>query len=288
MQVARTIPPHTYRFAPKQGIQGIAQLYARALSNAQHLIYLENQFFWTHVFYGIDNPWLGTDSPDMERIIRELGAALRRGATVAMVLPDRPNVGRAFTDASLTRLREEAPEAVEQGRMQVFCLATSADINGEERYRSIYVHAKVAIVDDRWSTVGSANLNNRGMRDDAEMNVSTLDAELARGLRLLLWAEHLGLMSKDDLLPASHQLGHQRQRLSVDERAAGLLQRLQEQLGDPLAGLRLMTECARDNLRRYKAKQPLIGHLLPYLTAEEAKQQGLHFREAHGWVEVPE
>jgi phosphatidylserine/phosphatidylglycerophosphate/cardiolipin synthase-like enzyme len=288
VQVARTIPPHTYSFTPKQGIQGIAQLYAHALSNAQHMIYLENQYFWTHVFYGIDNPLLGTGSPDMERIIREVGAALRRGAMLAIVLPDSPNVGRAFTDAGLMLLREEAPEAVQQGRMQAFCLATSAAIDGEEHYRSIYVHAKVAIVDDRWSTVGSANLNNRGMRDDAEMNVATLDAEQARGLRLLLWAEHLGLMSKDDLLPAARHLSHQRQKSSVDEQAAGLLQRLQERLGNPLIGLRLMIECAQDNLRRYKTKQPLVGHLLPYLTAEEAKQQGLHFREANGWVEGKE
>ena len=30
----------------------------------------------------------------------------------------------------------------------------------------------------------------------------------------------------------------------------------------------------------------MVGHLLPYLTADDAKQQGLDFREAHGWVEV--
>ena len=49
-----------------------------------------------------------------------------------------------------------------------------------------------------------------------------------------------------------------------------------------------MIERAQDNLRRYKAKQPLVGHLLPYLTAEEAKQQGLHVHDEHGWVEVLE
>jgi phosphatidylserine/phosphatidylglycerophosphate/cardiolipin synthase-like enzyme len=288
VQVARTIPSHTYRFAPKEGIRGIIQLYVHALSNAQQFIYLENQYFWTHVFLGIDNPLLGIDSPDMECIVRELGAALRHGASVAMVLPDRPNVGRAFTDAGLMRLRKEAPDAVEQGRMQAFCLATSTDIGGQECYRSIYVHAKVTIVDDCWSTIGSANLNNRGMRDDAEMNVATLDAKLARGLRLLLWAEHLGLLNKDELLPAALHLGHQPQRSSQDEQAARLLQRLHEQLGNPLKGLHLMIERAQENLRRYKAKQPLVGHLLPYLTAEEAKQQGLQFREASGWVEAAE
>jgi hypothetical protein len=47
-----------------------------------------------------------------------------------------------------------------------------------------------------------------------------------------------------------------------------------------------MIERAQDNLRRFKAKQPLVGHLLPYLSGEEAKQQGLQFHEEHGWVEV--
>jgi phosphatidylserine/phosphatidylglycerophosphate/cardiolipin synthase-like enzyme len=288
VQVARTIPMYTYNFAEENGIQGIAQLYANALSNAQTFVYLENQYFWTHAFLGIDRQRLGTDSPDMERNVRELAAALQRGATVALVLPDHPNVGRVFTDGGLALLRAEAPDAAAQGRIQAFCLANSAEIDGAELYRPIYVHAKVTIIDDLWSTVGSANLNNRGMRDDTEMNVATLDAELARGLRILLWAEHLELIGEESILTVARHLGHQRQRQSVDERATRLLQSLQETLGDPLVGLQLMVERAQDNLRRYKAKQPLVGHLLPYLTAEEAKQQGLHVHDEHGWVEVPQ
>src|SRR5207302_1954720 len=34
IQIARTIPEHTYAFDPDPGIQGIAQLYANAFSNA--------------------------------------------------------------------------------------------------------------------------------------------------------------------------------------------------------------------------------------------------------------
>src|SRR6266704_687968 len=288
VQVARTIPGHTYSFAPKAGIQGIAQLYAHALGNAQQFIYLENQYFWAHAMYGIDLSFLGTDSPDMERNIHELVAALRRGVTVAIVLPDHPNMGRAFTDAGLTHLRTEAPDAVAEGRLQVFCLATSITVDGDEHYRPIYVHAKVAIIDDLWSTVGSANLNNRGMRDDTEMNVATLNAELAQDLRLLLWAEHLGLMSEDDFFAIELHLSHQRQKPALDQQSIKLIQYLKETLGDPFVGLRLMTERAQDNMRRYKANLPLIGHLLPYLTANEATQEGLPFREDHGWIEEQE
>ena len=286
IQIARTIPEHTYSFLPRI-IRGISQLYANALSNAQRFIYLENQYFWLHAYYGIDIPFLGRDSPEMEHNIHELGSALRRGATVAFVLPDHPNVGRAFTDAALTLLLDEAQEAVTQGRLQVFCLATSTNIDGVEHYRPIYVHAKVAIIDDLWSTVGSANLNNRGMRDDTEMNVATLNAELAQDLRLLLWAEHLGLLSQDDFFTFELHLRHQPQKTD-DQRSSKLLQYLKETLGDPYVGLRLMIDHAHDNLRRYKANLPLIGQLLPYLTAEEATQEGLPFREDHGWIEEPE
>lgn len=285
VQVARTIPQHTYSFDPDPGIQGIAQLYVNALGNAQHFVYLENQYFWLHAYTGIDLPLLGSDSPDMEHIIRELAAALRRGAAIGLVLPDHPNVGRAFTDAGLTRLREEAPEAVAQGRLQVFCLGTSISKDDGEHYRPIYVHAKVAIVDDLWTTVGSANLNNRGMRDDTEMNVATLDAELAQGLRLMLWAEHLTLVSEEELFVLARYLGHQDQRQEDEAQAKRVWDSLQETLGDPRIGLQLMSERAQDNLRRYKAKLPLSGYLLPYLTAQEAQEQGLPFREAHGWIE---
>ena len=148
------------------------------------------------------------------------------------------------------------------------------------------MHAKVAILDDVWSTVGSANLNHRGMHDDTEMNVAVLDSELARNLRLLLWAEHLGLLNEDTMLAVSRHLGHQRQLRHLNEQATEVLQSLQTTLGDPVRGLQLMVEQAEENLRRFKAKEPLVGHLMPYLTAEEARAQGLLFDDQVGWVEA--
>ena len=53
------------------------------------------------------------------------------------------------------------------------------------------MHAKVAIVDDRWLTVGSANLNEHSLFNDTEINIATCDPVLARHPRLALWAEHL-------------------------------------------------------------------------------------------------
>ena len=49
----------------------------------------------------------------------------------------------------------------------------------------------------------------------------------------------------------------------------------------------MMVERAQENLRRYKAKQPFVGHLLPYLSAAEAKREQLNFNEELGWLETP-
>ncbi len=287
MQIARTIPEHTYSFGlpPDNSIRGIAQLYSNALSNIQHFVYLENQYLWLHAYIGLDIPFASDESVDMAHNIQALIAALKRGAAMSIILPDHPNVGRAFSDAGLMKIRQEAPEAVAQGRFAAFTLASYA-IQGEQaHYRPIYVHAKVAIVDDIWTTVGSANLNNRGMRDDTELNLATLDPQLAHGLRLMLQAEHLGLVSEDELFDLSRLLGRLHQTPSEQERAANTLKKLHETLGDPLTALQLMHDRAQENLSRYKANQPLQGYLLPYLTAEEATAQELPFQEEHGWIE---
>jgi phosphatidylserine/phosphatidylglycerophosphate/cardiolipin synthase-like enzyme len=286
VQVVRTVPQHTYRFPPPI-IRGIAQVYQKATRNIQRFVYLENQYFWLHAFFGVDLPFAGTDSPEMEQNIRNLGAALRRGAALALVLPDHPNVGRAFTDAGLAKLRAESPEAVDEGRLEAFCLASSAREQDREHYSPIYVHAKVTVIDDTWYTVGSGNLNNRGMADDTEINVAVLDSEVAHAFRLSLQGEHLGLIQSDDQLALSRLVGKQYQSTDERTRAQKILQYLEGILGDPFAAMHLMHEHAWENLRRYQANQPLIGHLLPYLTAEEALDQGLPFREEHGWIEEP-
>ena len=61
----------------------------------------------------------------------------------------------------------------------------------------VYIHAKVAIVDDQWLTLGSANLNEHSLFNDTEMNIVSHDPELARQTRLRLWAEHLEVAEAD-------------------------------------------------------------------------------------------
>ena len=56
----------------------------------------------------------------------------------------------------------------------------------------MYVHSKIGIVDDRWLTIGSANLNAHSLFNDTEMNVVPSTQGRARSAARL-WSEHLEL-----------------------------------------------------------------------------------------------
>jgi phosphatidylserine/phosphatidylglycerophosphate/cardiolipin synthase-like enzyme len=99
------------------------------------------------------------------------------------VLPTRPNNAKETTRGQLGRLM-----SADDGRGRL--LATTIVGRPGEGRPPVYVHAKVGIVDDRWLTVGSANLNEHSLFNDTELNVLTCDAALARQTRLRLWSEH--------------------------------------------------------------------------------------------------
>ncbi|MBB3223026.1 phospholipase D-like domain-containing protein [Pseudoduganella umbonata] len=63
---------------------------------------------------------------------------------------------------------------------------------GRWRYREIYIHSKLMIVDDLFLTLGSANLNHRSMAVDSEINISVLDPVHAKKLRKRVWSQLTG------------------------------------------------------------------------------------------------
>jgi phosphatidylserine/phosphatidylglycerophosphate/cardiolipin synthase-like enzyme len=79
-----------------------------------------------------------------------------------------------------------------------------------EAGKPIYVHAKVVVIDDVFTAIGSDNMNRRSWTNDSELSIAVLDEvrderdpldpaglgdgarAFARNLRLELWREHLG------------------------------------------------------------------------------------------------
>ena len=176
-QVVRTIPRNRYRFAPN-GEFGIHHAYLEAIRLARKFIYLETQYLW---------------SPDlMDALIEAIERPPSQSFRILIVLPARATSGKWDNDQHVARLRKVDRH---RGIVEIYSLYTSGPNSGETAfaYRPVYVHAKVAIIDDEWLTVGSANLNNRGFVTDSELNVVVRDPSLARRLRTELWSEHLGL-----------------------------------------------------------------------------------------------
>lgn len=170
VQVIRTVAEDMYKALP-HGDFSILESYTRAFRSAQRLIYIENQFLW---------------APELVEILaQKLRDPPRPDFRLVLVLPARPNNGKDSTNGQLGVL------AAADGGQRL--LAATLRSLSEGRADPLYVHAKVAIVDDRWLTVGSANLNAHSLMNDTEMNVATDDPGLARDTRVRLWAEHLGL-----------------------------------------------------------------------------------------------
>jgi phosphatidylserine/phosphatidylglycerophosphate/cardiolipin synthase-like enzyme len=169
LQVLRTVPEKVYPAIP-HGDFRILEAYTRALRSATSLIYLESQFLWS------------------EQMCEILAAKLREppseGFRVLVLLPAKPNNGTDATRGQLARLVRADDGA---GRF----LATTLSARTGGLSAPLYVHAKIGIVDDRWLTLGSANLNEHSFFNDTEMNVLTCDAAVARQTRLRLWSEHL-------------------------------------------------------------------------------------------------
>ena len=169
VQFVRTVPEHVYD-SVRDGDFRILEAYTRALQSARELIYLENQFLWSSEIARILEDKLANPPSDDFRMV--------------LVLPARPNDGRDDTRGQLADLIECDHGA---GRL----LACSLFALGERGPQQVYVHSKIGIVDDRWLTIGSANLNEHSLFNDTEANVVTCDANLARETRLRLWSEHL-------------------------------------------------------------------------------------------------
>jgi phosphatidylserine/phosphatidylglycerophosphate/cardiolipin synthase-like enzyme len=119
-----------------------------------------------------------------------------------------------------------------EGRVKTYSLISQGEPS--DRRRQIYIHSKIMIVDDRWVTVGSANIDKNGFRDSSELNLGLTSPKLAKELRSRLWQEHL--QDNND--------------------AAGA-----RDFGEGFAAWEIL---ASDNGRRAAKNEPIRGHVYYY------------------------
>ncbi|XP_018427662.1 PREDICTED: phospholipase D2-like [Nanorana parkeri] len=175
----------------------ILNAYLHCIANAEHYIYIENQFFISCTGGGI------TQNTITEAIVKRIRKAHKENATfrVFIVIPLLPGfegnieLGGGysiqailhFTYSSLCRgensiifqLKEEMGDSWRQ-YLSVCSLRTHGDMpDGSLVTELIYIHSKMLIVDDRMVIIGSANINDRSMlgKRDSELAVFVEDSE---------------------------------------------------------------------------------------------------------------
>lgn len=194
LQLLRTHPLH--------GEKTIKECYANLTRQMHHYIFIQNQY----IQY---KPWA-------EHLIECSGRLRAAGylkplyvfiltSTPESVGMDRPTYDVAGSIGMSTTMRVEHEEAVTNAKknggrtpvnaeelaahgLHVFMGSLWTCSNKEGKlsstdYEEIYIHAKVAVVDDAAFTIGSANLNLRSMALDSELNVLSDAFDVAYKLR---------------------------------------------------------------------------------------------------------
>ena len=136
--------------ASRKKVRPVHESYVSAIKNARDSIFITNAYF----------------IPDA-RIFRALVRAAERGVSVELLLPgksDLPFVKYASRYLYKRYLRKG---------IRIF------------EYSQNILHAKTAVIDGVWSTVGSSNLDRRSFRKNLEMNVAVLDQDFGESMEVL-------------------------------------------------------------------------------------------------------
>jgi phospholipase D1/2 len=201
-----------------ESVREIRHLFRDAISAAESFIYMENQYFSSQAIH--------------EALVRRMSDRRRSRLEIVLVLAKEAN---AFVEqasigiAQAKVIRNLRNLAAQTGHKLGIYYAASAAENGEEV--ATYVHSKLLLIDDQFLSVGSANLNNRSMGLDTELNVSwqvgdgeTEAQQSIRDVRVNLLAEHTGLEVRE-----ANQLA----------RTTGLVGYLDQTCNNPHSRLRL-------------------------------------------------
>lgn len=139
--------PSDYRYITNAPLPGKRYMYKELIQSikaARHYIYLTT-------------PYLLPDS----RLLRNLKKASKRGLEVRILIPENTNSklvnigsGTFFNDLMTSGIR-------------IF------------RYKGTLIHAKTGIIDGKWSTIGSLNLDNLSLRYNFEGNIVSLNKDFA-------------------------------------------------------------------------------------------------------------
>jgi phosphatidylserine/phosphatidylglycerophosphate/cardiolipin synthase-like enzyme len=242
----------------------IRQLFIDAIHAAERIIYIENQYCSSDALF--------------HALVRRMRQRHRPRLQIVLVIAED---AEAFLEqfsigiAQSRIIRELKKVAKKTGHSFGIYYPASTAPGGEEL--ATYIHSKLLLVDDRLLSVGSANMNNRSMGYDTELNVAWDDlpesalSHALRNVRIDLLAEHTGLE------------GEARERLAVTD---GLVDYLNS-LADSRQG-RLRHHPMRSVSEEYRWLTTFLPNGLPFdseIALERTQQKdGGESWLARGWA----
>ena len=213
-QLARTVNVSTLP-GLDNGELGILEAYLRAIEKATDYIYFENQYF--------------TNQAIGDALIAALTDPGRPNLQVILMLNVVPDIPfyPAWQTNLVGRIRREAGTGG-ASRLGVFTAwSHTAPASAHKQAKPVimpnYLHTKTAIVDGKWATIGSANLDGAsldnfqilhpllGVNRNDELNVLVFNdtgagfpqTDFVDALRIALWSEHLGIPASDPRMSAA-------------------------------------------------------------------------------------
>lgn len=164
--------PGTVPFDIASGESTIREQYLAAIDAARRSIYIENQALSVGI------------------ILDCLKQAIERGVETVLLLPAEPE---HWVAAARQKPENKSffDTLASLDQYENFTLVGIAGLDTAGVRRSVYVHAKLMLIDDAWATVGSCNLHRNSLYGHSELNASFWDPEIVRALRCELLTEHL-------------------------------------------------------------------------------------------------
>lgn len=246
------------RTHPREREKTIKELYYHSITSARNYIYIENQYFfypafarelkktreafiddWTkqtgkdasempmlHLFIVVPHPEDDGMVPRTYDMVTELGESNTMQAQGGLV--DRGKVDQNYSDARQGKNGTKVLDRPSVGdlanayglKVSLARLRSSGlDRNHQMGYREIYIHSKLMIIDDVFLTVGSANLNQRSMSSDSEINVGLTGLKYAGTQRRRIFDLHWGgaLPGNDSSVDWPDIFGRWQRRMATNE-----------------------------------------------------------------------
>ncbi|MDF0606716.1 phospholipase D-like domain-containing protein [Neisseriaceae bacterium TC5R-5] len=173
----------------------------------------------------------------------------------SMPLPKNPVTPGSAADQAIAISKRSAGELEKEYGLKV-CTAmlySSGMVKDKMRYRDIYIHSKLLMLDDSLLSLGSANLNQRSMSADSEINIACNHPQAVTGLRRAVFAKFT--QGKVNLDPVDKSEVFNPQQMAAR------------------AAFNDWIDLMEKNAERRNKKNQMVGFLLPFKELRECEHR---------------